>query len=90
MYVAPAILGAYTTVVPAVVFFGITLCFIVMGMWRMNRSVRLVSIVFMMIGGFLFFGTSGLEMGMPGILQNIGIAALSAGLAWIFISFIHR
>ena len=87
---APALLGGYTAVVPAVVFFGLTLCFIVLGYWRMNRSVRLVSIVFMIVGGFFMTTNSGLEFGMPGILQNLGIAFLSAGLAGIMISFIHR
>jgi hypothetical protein len=33
---------------------------------------------------------SGLEFGMPGIIQNIGTAALAAGAAGMIISFIHR
>lgn len=90
MYITPAILGGYTAIIPVTVFFGITLGFIVMGYWRMNRGVRLVSLVFIMIGGFLMTSNTGLELGVPGILQSIGIAALAAGISGIMISFVHR
>jgi hypothetical protein len=90
MFIPPALLGGFTSVVPPVVFFGITLSFLVMGYWRMNRSVRLVSLTFIIIGGFFMTSNSGLEFGMPGIIQNIGTAALAAGAAGMIISFIHR
>jgi hypothetical protein len=90
MYIVPAILGGYTAVIPVTVFFGLTLAFIVLGYWRKNRAVRLVSITFIIIGSFLMTTNTGLEMGMPGILQSIGAAALAAGISGIFLSFIKR
>jgi hypothetical protein len=90
MYLMPSLLKGYTDVVPITVFFGVTLSFIVLGYWRMNRAVRLVSILFMMIGGFLMTTNTGLEMGVPGMFQSIGIAALAAGISGIMISFIKR
>lgn len=90
MFIAPAVLKGYTDNIPTTIFFGIIFGFIVVGMWRMNKGTRLVSIVFMMIGGFLMTTNTGLEMGIPGVLQSIGVAALAAGLSGIFLSFIRR
>jgi hypothetical protein len=90
MYLMPAIIGGYTAVIPVTVFFGLTLSFIVLGYWRMNRGVRLVSLLFIIIGGFFMTSNTGLEFGMPGIIQNIGIAALAAGISGIFLSFVKR
>jgi hypothetical protein len=75
---------------PVAVFFGIILTAIVFGMWRANRGVRLVSILFIITGGFVMFSGTGIEMGIPGAFQAIGAALLAAGLAGMFLSLIHR
>ena len=90
MQLAPTLVGAYTLAIPTTVFWGILTGILAIGVWRRNRSVRLVSVLFVMIGPFLFFSDAGLMLGIPGAEQAIGVVLLAAGLAGIILSFIKK
>ena len=90
MQLIPNITLAYRNIIPNTIFFGVLFGVLVLGFWRRNRSVRLVSILFIMLGPFLFFSDAGLMLGIPGAEQGIGIVLLALGLAGIMLSFIKR
>jgi len=90
MQLIPNITLAYRNIIPNTIFFGVLFGVLVLGFWRRNRSVRLVSILFIMLGPFLFFSDAGLMLGIPGAEQGIGVVLLALGLAGIMLSFIKR
>jgi hypothetical protein len=90
MYLIPDVLGGYFIYVPTTLFFGITLSIIVLGLWRANRGVRVVSILFIIASPFLMAANVGLMLGIPGTLQSLGMACLAVGIAGIFLSFVRR
>jgi hypothetical protein len=90
MQLAPGILAAYTTIIPASIFWGILLSTIVIGMWARNRSVRLVSVTFIILSPLLMTSGVGVSWGVPLALQSIGQGLLAAGLAGLLLSFVKR
>jgi len=90
MQLIPNITLAYRNIIPNSIFFGILVGVLVLGFWRRNRSVRLVSILFIMLGPFLFFSDAGLMLGIPGAEMGIGAVLLALGLAGIVLSFVKR
>jgi len=90
MFIAPAILGGFLLHIPAIVFFGLIQFFIVLGLWRANRGVRVVSILFIICAPLLFAADTGLFFGIPGVMQSLGAACLAVGIAGILLSFVHR
>lgn len=89
-YIAPALFLAYTNVIPGTIFFGLFLGIIVIGLWRRNRGVRLVSVMFIIISPLIMSSNIGLMMGVPLIEQAIGQALLAAGIAGILLSFLKK
>jgi hypothetical protein len=85
MYVPSAIFLGLTSIVPMVVFFGITLGFIVLGYWRANRTVRYVSVLFIIVGLILLT-----RFDTPGTMRSLGVVFLATALAGIILSFIRK
>lgn len=90
MQLIPNLTLAYRNIIPNAIFYGVLFGIVAIGMWRRNRSVRLVSVVFIMIGPFLFFSNAGLMLGIPGAEQGIGLVLLALGIAGIGLSFIRK
>ena len=90
MQLIPNLMKAYTNIIPNAIFFGVIFGVVALGFWRRNRSVRLVSIVFIMLGPFLFFSDAGLMLGIPGSEKGIGLVLLAMGLAGTLLTFVKR
>jgi len=90
MQIVPSILKAYTYVMPTPIFFGLLFGVIVLGFWRRNRGVRLVSVVFIILSPFIMSSNAGLMFGIPLAEQAIGQALLAAGIAGMMLSFVKR
>ena len=90
MQLVPNMMKAYTNIIPNAIFFGVLFGVLALGFWRRNRSVRLVSILFIMLGPFLFFSDAGLMLGIPGAERGIGVVLLAAGLAGILLSIVKK
>jgi hypothetical protein len=90
MVIGASLVQAYTFVIPQTVFFGVMLGMIVVGLWRRNRAIRLVSIVFIILSPFVMTASIGLEFGVPLAEQALGQALLAVGIAGIFISWLKR
>lgn len=88
--IAPSLLETYTNIIPAVVFFGLFFGIIVLGMWRRNKTVRLVSIVFIILSPLIMSSDVGLMMGVGLDEQRIGQALLAAGIAGILLSLVKK
>jgi hypothetical protein len=83
-------LETYTNIIPALVFFGLFFGIIVLGMWRRNKTVRLVSIVFIILSPLIMSSDVGLMMGVGLDEQRIGQALLAAGIAGILLSLVKK
>jgi len=81
---------AYTQNIPATLFFGVILGFVVLGFWRSTKSVRLVGILFMILSPLLLTKQAGLYMGMPTVMQSLGAVLFAAGLAGVLLSFVKK
>jgi hypothetical protein len=81
---------AYTNLMPASVMFGLLFGAIVIGSWIRNRSVRLISILMIIISPFIVSSSAGLYLGIPLVEQAIGQALLACGLAGVMLSFIKK
>jgi hypothetical protein len=90
MMLVPAILQGYFNVMPASVFFGLLFGLIVIGMWRRNRGVRLVSVVMIILSPMIMSSNAGLMFGIPLVEQALGQALLAAGLAGVLLSLIKK
>jgi hypothetical protein len=90
MNVAPAFLLGYFNIMPASVFFGLLFGLIVVGMWRRNRGIRLVSVVMIILSPLIMSSNAGLFFGIPLAEQALGQALLAAGIAGILLSFVKR
>jgi hypothetical protein len=90
MYLLPALMTGYTDVIPQTLLYGLMFAALTIGLWFANKSARLVSLLFLIVGSFLIFSDTGLEMGIPGGFQAIGLVLGAAALAGIFLSFIRR
>jgi hypothetical protein len=90
MAITSAIIGAYTASIPTTIVFGIIFGFIIIGFWRQMRSVRLISILLMILSPLIMYPTTGLMLGMPGVMQSLGAMMFACGLAGILLSFIKK
>jgi len=88
--IAPELLGTYSSVIPVVVFFGLFFGMVVLGMWRRNKTVRLVSIVFIIVSPLIMSSDVGLMFGVPLEMQSIGQALLAAGIAGMLLSLVKK
>jgi hypothetical protein len=71
---------AYTNIVPLPVFWGIIWGVLAIGMWRRNRSVRLVMITFAFLG-LVIFSTAGMGLGIMEAEKQLGMIFMSLGIA---------
>ena len=85
-----ALITAYTANIPVTLVFAMIIGFITIGIWRNTKSVRLIGIIFIIVGPLLISNSSGLYMGMPTYMQSLGAVLFSAGVAGILLSFIHK
>ena len=90
MQILPAVLLPYTNLFGTTLFFGLIFGFLVLGMWRRTNSVRLVSIVMIILSPLIMTSGVGISWGIPTTMQAIGNALLSAGIAGVLLSFIKR
>lgn len=90
MQILPAVLKPYTDIFGQTLFFGLVFGFFTVGMWRRTNSVRLVSIVMIILSPLIMTSGIGISWGMPTTMQAIGNALLAAGIAGVFLSFIKR
>jgi membrane protein CcdC involved in cytochrome C biogenesis len=90
MNIAPAFLLGYFNVMPASIFFGLLFGLIVIGMWRRNRGIRLVSIVMIILSPLIMMSNTGLMFGIPLAEQALGQALLAAGISGVLLSFIKK
>jgi hypothetical protein len=88
--ISPSLLEAYTNIIPPAIFFGLFLGIVVLGMWRRNKTVRLVSIVFIILSPLIMSSDIGLMMGVPLAEQSIGQALLAAGIAGMLLSLVKK
>jgi len=85
-----ALLAAYTVNIPATIFFAIIIGFLTIGIWRRTKSVRLVGILYMILGPLIMSGGVGLYIGMPLFMQSLGAVLFAAGMAGILLSFVKK
>jgi len=84
------LITAYTANIPVTIVFGMIMGFITIGIWRRTKSVRLISIIFIIVGPLLISNGNGLYLGMPAYMQSIGAVLFSAGIAGILLSLIKK
>lgn len=87
MQLIPNLMKAYTNIIPITVFWGIITSILCIGMWRRNRSVRLVLVVFTICSGVMFYG---LSIVVPGNVLMIGQVLTALGMAGIALTFIKK
>lgn len=90
MQLAPGILAAYTTIIPASIFWGLLFMMIFIGFWARNRSIRLPAILGILISPLIMTAGVGISWGVPLAIQSIGQGLLAASLAAVLLSFIKR
>ena len=90
MLIAPVFFQGYFNITGSTVFFGLLFGVIVLGMWRRNRRVRLVSIVMIILSPMFMYASSGLMFGIALPIQQIGQSLLCAGLAGVLLSLIKK
>ena len=90
MQILPAVLLPYTNLFGTTLFFGLIFGFFVLGMWRRTNSVRLVSIVMIILSPLIMTSGVGISWGIPLVMQSIGNALLAAGIAGVLLSFVKR
>ena len=90
MQLIPNLTLAYRNLIPNIVFYGVIIGILCVGMWRRNRSVRLVLVTFTICGSFLFYVGSGLELGIPANIMLIGKVLTALAFAGIVLTFIKR
>lgn len=87
MQLVPNMFLGYTNVLSAPIFFGLLIAALTIGMWRRNRSIKLVSITWVICGALVMTAGSGLSWGIPGEMQKLGGLFLALGVAGILYSF---
>ena len=90
MVIGPNIFSAYFTLTPPTLFFGIFFGFIVLGFWRRTNSVRLVSIIMIILSPVILSSNLGLFFGVPLVEQALGQVLLACGVAGIMLSFVKK
>lgn len=90
MQLVPAVLMPYTNIFGTTLFFGLFFGFIVLGFFARNKSVRLVSILFIILSPLIMTSGVGISWGMPTVMQSIGQALLAAGIAGVLLSFLKK
>lgn len=88
--IAGTLFKGYTNLMPASIMFGLLFGAIVMGSWIRNRSVRLISILMIIVSPFIVSSNAGLYMGIPLVEQALGQALLAIGLTGVMLSFIKK
>jgi hypothetical protein len=82
--------SGYTSNAPFVVIIGIALFFYMIGSWMRTRSVRLISIVGVLLAPFVMLGSSGLYLGIPSVGVMLAKGLLAAALAGVMFSFMRK
>ena len=86
-----ALQSVYVDSIPRTLFYGIILGLMFIGIWMRTHSIRMVSSLGIMLGGFLFSDASGLFLGIPLQEQLLGLVLLAAGLAgWVVSLFVKK
>ena len=81
---------SYTNLMPTTVMFGLLFGAITIGFWLRTKSVRLISILMIIVSPFIVSSGAGLYMGIPLVEQALGQALLAAGMAGIMLSFVKK
>lgn len=84
------IISCYFVNIPTTIFFGFIIGAITWAFFRRTRSVRLISIIYMMLSGMFMYPSTGLMLGIPGEMQALGAVLFALGIAGIFLSFIKK
>ena len=84
------LLLAYTRSVPATIIWGIIFGAIICGFFRKTKSVRLISILMLVLSPLIMSSSTGLMLGMPLVMQSMGAVMFAAGLAGIGLSFVKK
>ncbi len=90
MQILPGVLLPYTNIFGTTLFFGLVFGFMTLGFWLRTNSVRLVSIVMIILSPLIMTSGIGISWGMPTTMQAIGQALLAAGIAGVLLSFVKR
>jgi hypothetical protein len=81
---------SYTNLMPTSVMFGLLFGAITIGFWMRTKSVRLISILMIIVSPFIVSSGAGLYLGIPLVEQALGQALLAAGMAGIMLSFVKK
>jgi len=90
MYLVPAIFLAYFTVIPATIFFGILFGMVTLGIWRRTKSVRMISMLMIIISPLIMTASTGMNFGVPVTFQALGQALMAAGVAGMLLSLVKK
>jgi len=90
MYLVPAIFLAYFNVVPATIFFGILFGMVTLGIWRRTKSVRMISVLMIIISPLIMTANTGMNFGVPVTFQALGQALMAAGVAGMLLSLVKK
>jgi len=90
MYLVPTIMLAYFNVIPETIFFGILFGMITLGIWRRTKSVRMVSVLMIIVSPLIMTANTGMNFGVPVTFQALGQALMAAGVAGMLLSLVKK
>jgi hypothetical protein len=90
MFLVPAIFLAYFNIIPATIFFGILFGMVTLGIWRRTKSVRMVSVLMIIISPLIMTASSGMNFGVPVVFQALGQALMACGVAGMLLSLVKK